>query len=821
MMRMQTGPSQSFLNSLFAKRSTFFCGLLLFGFAQLSLVSHLEAETKKYPLAFPPQAAENSVDVAAPDECMFLFSWAGSSEPNRNSAVPIEQMLAEEEIQQAFEKLLQLVTKSFEREAGGAREAKIISKWLPILLTHPGMLFVEDLELGGRAPKIAAGLIIDLQEDAADLPGAIEILLRNAPEGIASKLEIDGVACTQLLMEEDAPPIIYGFSGTKIIVGTSRDSVSGLLSRLKTERPEWLGKVIADSEIPRRSLTLQANIHKIFERTQVDLDSFSGSVVFGLDQLESFTLVAGFDDQGYVSKQRLSCVEGGKLGAIFSAFDKQPLTAKGFSKVPADAEFAFATKVDLPALIAIIRERTQQDAPDQLQEFEEWLADFDQEMGLSFEKEFLPAFGPGATLYYSQGEGGLSGGLTAIVDVKNAEVARKLESMIAGAWKEMSDSYRHQYSKGEWQGQTIHSLHDSWEMPFVMPSFSVTDDALIISLSPLTIKAIISRDDSFASLADAEVVKQKLGDNVIVASYVDSAALTRVLYPLIQYGAQFIAMEMRRDFQLDAGIIPSGEVLMPYLKQDLSTVEKHDDHLLIVSRSSIPATDLIATVVLPMFMMEAGFDLHDLFNSFSPGAAKIAKSQNNLKQIALGMHNYHDVFARFPGPVKSDEDKPLLSWRVQILPYIEQHGLYEQFHMDEPWDSEHNKALIAKMPDVYKSPGSKAGEGMTNYVTINDPDSAFPDGEGISLAKIRDGTSNTFMALEVSDEKAVIWTKPEDLKLDAMNPLKGIVGLRKKGFLAGLCDGSVHHFEEIDAETFRSIMTRDGREPISAWELTR
>ena len=58
-----------------------------------------------------------------------------------------------------------------------------------------------------------------------------------------------------------------------------------------------------------------------------------------------------------------------------------------------------------------------------------------------------------------------------------------------------------------------------------------------------------------------------------------------------------------------------------------------------------------------------------------------------------------------------------MSWRVAILPYIDQHGLYKQFHLDEPWDSEHNKPLMAKMPAVYRSPMSKlAQKDRTNYV---------------------------------------------------------------------------------------------------------
>src|SRR5262249_51556565 len=93
-------------------------------------------------------------------------------------------------------------------------------------------------------------------------------------------------------------------------------------------------------------------------------------------------------------------------------------------------------------------------------------------------------------------------------------------------------------------------------------------------------------------------------------------------------------------------------------------------------------------------------------------AASRMQNQNNLKEMALAMHNYHDVNGKFPPAAICDKQgKPLLSWRVAILPYVEQDNLYKQFKLDEPWDSEHNKKLIAQMPKVYALPRDpKPGE---------------------------------------------------------------------------------------------------------------
>src|SRR5262249_6854804 len=145
-----------------------------------------------------------------------------------------------------------------------------------------------------------------------------------------------------------------------------------------------------------------------------------------------------------------------------------------------------------------------------------------------------------------------------------------------------------------------------------------------------------------------------------------------------------------------------------------------------------------------------------------------------------------------PAAYNADKNgKPLLSWRVHLLPYVEQDGLYRQFHLDEPWDSEHNKKLIEHMPVVYRSPASQAPPGMTNYLTVRGENTAFPGAKGTRIGDIPDGLSNTIMAVEASDRKAVIWTRPDDFEFRPQNPGDGLAGLWPGGFQALLCDGSV------------------------------
>ena len=154
-------------------------------------------------------------------------------------------------------------------------------------------------------------------------------------------------------------------------------------------------------------------------------------------------------------------------------------------------------------------------------------------------------------------------------------------------------------------------------------------------------------------------------------------------------------------------------------------------------------------------------------------------SINNLKQIALAMHNFHAAFDQFPPAVIYGPDgKPWHSWRVLILPYLDHADLYNAYDFSQPWDSPKNKALLDQMPPVYRDPiHGQARDSYTNYAALVGPNSMFrPEGAkqtdpktpplgkgGVGMRNILDGTSNTLMAAPVEPGRKIPWTKPEDI----------------------------------------------------------
>jgi hypothetical protein len=206
-------------------------------------------------------------------------------------------------------------------------------------------------------------------------------------------------------------------------------------------------------------------------------------------------------------------------------------------------------------------------------------------------------------------------------------------------------------------------------------------------------------------------------------------------------------------------------------------------------------------------------------------AAIRSQCVNNEKQIALAIHNYIASHGSFPPAYTADKTgKPLLSWRVLILPYIEQDALYKEFHLDESWDSPHNKALIAKMPVTYRCPGESddlANQGRTRYVTPRGKATIFPGIQTVKLRDVTDGTSNTIMVIETGDANAVVWTKPDDWEVDPEPNMAGVLsnhaGNSGTGSNFGYADGSVHFLNErIKPATLRALLSRNGVEVISA-----
>jgi hypothetical protein len=213
--------------------------------------------------------------------------------------------------------------------------------------------------------------------------------------------------------------------------------------------------------------------------------------------------------------------------------------------------------------------------------------------------------------------------------------------------------------------------------------------------------------------------------------------------------------------------------------------------------------------------------LGDLTNQATDAALESTRQRERMqqfKEMSLGMLNFEDAKKHLPAPAIRDANgRPLLSWRIAILPYLEASdaALYKQFHLDEPWDSPHNLALVKQMPDVYADPSYRelAREGKTTYQVPVGPGTIFDTETGVTFRDIVDGSSKTLLIVEVPPEDAVVWTKPDDWQVDMQDPLKGLSRQDRERIVAATSDAAVHTIPvKMEPDVLRAMLTRGGKE---------
>ena len=243
-------------------------------------------------------------------------------------------------------------------------------------------------------------------------------------------------------------------------------------------------------------------------------------------------------------------------------------------------------------------------------------------------------------------------------------------------------------------------------------------------------------------------------------------------------------------------------------------------------KSKLP---MILGIVFGSLLLACGggaFGLYWLMES-----TKEKLSSNNMKQIGLAIHNYHDTNGALPDDVRGRDGKPLLSWRVRLLPYLEEDRLFRQFNFEEAWDGPTNRPLLNYLPRVYATAAQRQGRATvgtkTYYQSFAAPGSVMapppqaPPGVAFakvghqSLATVTDGLSNTLFVVEAADP--VEWTKPGDVMWDAGQPVPAF-GADRGGstFLALFGDARVTPVKKsVSPDQLKAVITVAGREPAT------
>lgn len=208
-------------------------------------------------------------------------------------------------------------------------------------------------------------------------------------------------------------------------------------------------------------------------------------------------------------------------------------------------------------------------------------------------------------------------------------------------------------------------------------------------------------------------------------------------------------------------------------------------------------------------------------------AAIACQCQGHLNQLQLALVNYESVNGHFPPAyIVGKDGKPMHSWRILILPFIEERSLYESYDFNEPWNGPHNSRLADKMPSIFHMPSEPPSSSMTNIVAIAGPGTAFPGSRSTRKADFSDGLDNTILLTEITDSK-INWLEPRDLHVEEMSFVvndkrrPSISCSRKRGPFVVFGD-SIHTHQvsaSLRPEALRALTTIAGAERVHIVEI--
>lgn len=774
------------------------------------------------------------LSYVAPDECIFFLTYNGWTESDPKSTNRTEKLFAEQSVKDFGTQLVDEINKliSTAAAAQGNEEASIAAQIGPtlakIFLSHPGAIYLKSFKPADN-PELEMAIVIDAEKDGPEAIAGLRKLLTLAPkDGPQAAIEEKIGDATFMRPKEygqNEPEFRIGYRASQLMVVFGKETPKELVAKLqKPGKPAaWITKLSQELVVERPSMLVHFDAQKLLATLQpIITDPMASKVidVLGVSKLKSFAAVSGLDKTGMHSVSALT-TDGTPTG-LFDLIPDKAISIDEFKKVPANAVNATVSRFDLAYLFDRLMKGVEQIDPNAHAMAEQQIAAIEPQLGFSIKGDLLEGLGDTWSFYTSASEGGVMfvPGIVITASVRKQEgVAKALNvvvmaarGVLANAGPQAPFSIQDFSARGE-KGYRI--VINNLPIP-VQPTWVLTKDQLIIGLTPQLVSGHLSAT-SKGSLADNEHIKAafKWNPKPLTVSYSDPKPGLQTVYGLVNTFSPLLIGQLAAqgiNFNLPP-LPPMGDIeqhLLPTVTTMGRTANgwKSESHGVIPSGIEIgPAAIAVGAALLLPAVQQAR------------EAARRSQGKNNLKQLGLAFHNFHDVNRTFPASNSVDKKgKKLLSWRVHVLPFVEQAPLYQQFHLDEPWDSDHNKQFIKQIPPVYVSPNHSdlAKEGKTVYLVPTGEGAAFEGKEGRGIREFLDGTSNTILAVEAHADAAVIWTKPDDIVLDFKNPLKGLKGARVGGFHALFADGSVRFISDnINLETLKALFTRGGGETVN------
>lgn len=770
------------------------------------------------PIGLPPLPADPMVERAAPEECLFYSSWNGTGVPDPNSENQTERLLAEPEVQEFGQQLAVQIRKALGSATKQNAQTEVLAEALPVVLRtlamRPGAVYLSKVVPTPPNVTVDAALLISAGDEGPRLREALarlEGLLAGVLGDRASieKTKIAGVEFKRLAPAPDAPVFLWGFKDELFILAIGQDEAESLLKRLAEDHktPEWLKDVREELDSDRPAGVTYVNLADILETAAPFIPAPKSALdTLGISQLDYLASIRGLEGPGMVTRSLLA-IEGKPQG-LLKLIPAKPLEIDDLKFIPRSATSAAVVRFDLEDAYRTGLSLASAFNPEAVQQYETALAQGEQQIGLKLIDDLLKPLGDRWTMYSAAEGGGLwsMGGLVVSVSLDDSErFAATHDRVLAMAQGLLANQEKPQVRirQTTMAGVKVYTLQPNVPF-FVAPSWAITKDRLIVTLSRQAIKSVLERPSKAASLANLDDVRKALEDGPSSFAYQDTAALVTSLYPLLEMLDPLISGGLgQQGIEFDLPTLPSLAVLRRHLTPTIGTLRLTDEGFLSEQVGSAAVGVDMATVA----PMAVGLALPAIASARERGRKMVA--MNNLRNIGMAMLSAANTDGRLPAPALMDPSgKPLLSWRVAVLPFIGEDELYRSFHLNEAWNSPHNQPLLLRMPKVYAdaSHPELAAAGRTRYLLPVGVGTLFSGPTGMMPEQIHDGMTQTIMLFEATPEQAVEWTRPKDLTIDPKDPAASLKLPQGGRFQAVMADGSMQLFTiTLDATPLRHL----------------
>jgi hypothetical protein len=766
-----------------------------------------------------PRPLDPKLSAVAPESCLWYGAYSGQQAADPESENETEQLFAEPQVQRFFAEVEKQVMRAIKLAGGPEGEKRVLAEHLPqlakVLLSSPMAAYVESVAPREKGADVEAAWIVNVGQDRQIVEKSLAELLALRPDDKPPITEesVAGVAWRRVATPPEAPSVRFGFHEDYFIVALGDPTPEKLVKRLAGAAPKWLDEVRAEHPMTRELTIGYLNVEEILSLAKPfierdDPKAWPSIEKLGLLHVRSLHGLSGYDEVGCTSVGHIAT--DGEHTGLLAFLPNKPLDADDLQVVPKDALLALVVNLDPAAVFdeAIkLAGAFDEHVPEHV---EKGLWEVETKVGIDLRQDVLGALGDAWAVYLPSGDlmtSWLNAG--AAIQVKDAEAVEKcVDKLVDLANAELARQGNHaKIARSEEDGRTIFTVQTAEPIP-VTPSWCVGEKWIAFGLNPQTVRSTLEREAE-DSLAENPAAAEALSAGPASLAYQDTPQLVRSIYPWIQIGVQMGVGELRKQgIEVDASAMPSLEAIVKHLRPGVSTLRETGDGFLFESHGSVPgngnaaaAAPIAVALLLPA--VQAARD-----------AARSAQDMNNMRMTTLAVFNFLDANGAFPTDVYDEDGKPLLSWRVRLLPYLEQQSLYDQFHLDEPWDSEHNRPLVDAMPPFYASTHGEPTPGKTRLLVFRGEHTAFPGEEAVKIAAITDGTSNTLMFVQANPESAVEWTRPADVQYNEAKPFAGVESPRRQ-FLAAFCDGSVRRLSlNMGEEAMKGLVTRDGEEVV-------